>query len=87
MRDVVAEVGEREVAALAHEHVQDGVEHVVEQHEDVGQRGQRRQSRPRLRAQPQVQRRRQLGIKRCVTLISPRPRDRFERILAFGSGI
>lgn len=32
MRDGMAEVGERESPALAHEHVQDGIEHVVEQH-------------------------------------------------------
>lgn len=60
MRDGVAKVGEREVAALAHEHVQDGVEHVVQQHQQVRQRGQHVQPRPAPATARQEQRRRSL---------------------------
>lgn len=46
--------------AAAHEHVEHGVQHVVEQHQQVGQLGQRLQARPARRAQRQVQGRRHL---------------------------
>lgn len=54
MRDGVTQGGDGDVSPLSHEDVQHGVQHVVEQHEEVGENGQDPETRTSRWTQGQV---------------------------------
>lgn len=56
MRDGVAKGAGGQLPALPHEHVEYGVQHVVEQHQHIRQLRERAEPRPQALAQRQVQR-------------------------------